>query len=180
MNVTFDSRRSAALEAALNEMVVTDTDPVRVRRAHRKAWLIGGMIATGAVLSVGASAIVIGVPGWTALPSQDSSASPSYAPIPNWPTNAKGQTYGTQGSSPVMPNLLEVQGTDANGEPVNGYILSEQLEEAENGGPRPTSPTQALKQQEERLRNYPNGQWLPLYKDDGETQIGRFIVAPGN
>ncbi|MFE4950785.1 RNA polymerase sigma factor [Leifsonia sp. NPDC056665] len=59
------------------------------------------------------------------------------------------------------------------------YVLSAQLSEAEFGGPEPTSPAQALEQQEERLRKYPNGQRLPVYKSDGVTQVGTFLVAPG-
>lgn len=180
MNVVFDPQRSAALEAALAEKVRSDTDPVRVRRLRHHRWLIGGAITIGAGLSIASSAAIIGAPGWIALPGTGPSTSPSYAPVPDWPRNAKGKTYGSQGSSPIAPDLIEVQGEDANGNPVNGYVLSSERSQAENGGPEPTSPAQALKQQEERLKKYPNGQWLPVYKSDGETQIGRFLVGPGN
>jgi hypothetical protein len=178
MNVGFDPRRSAALETALADRVRFDTEPARVRRLRRRRWVIGGAVV-GATLSVAASAVVVGAPGWIALPGTNPSASPSYAPIPNWPRNANGQTYGSQGSSPVAPDLILVEGEDDNGEPVRGYVLSRELTQAEFGGPEPSSPAQAIKQQDERLRKYPNGQWLPVYKSDGHTQIGRFIVGPG-
>lgn len=179
MNVVFDPRRSAALEAALVDQVRSDTSPARIRQRRRRHWIIGGTVATAAALSIAASAIVVGAPGWVALPGTNPSASPSYAPIPNWPRNAHGQTYGSQGSSPVAPDLLLVEGQDSVGKPVTGYVVSRDLAEAENGGPEPTSPAQALKQQEERLKKYPHGQWLPVYKSDGETQIGRFLVSAG-
>lgn len=180
MTIVFDPKRSAALEAALAAQVRFDTDPAQVRRVHRRRWVLGGAVTAGAALSVAASAVVIGLPGWTALPSTHPSASPSYGPVPNWPKNANGQTYGAQGSSPIAPDLIEVQGEDATGQPVDGYVFSRDLTRAENGGPEPTSPAQALKQQQERLKNFPNGQWLPVYKSDGETTIGRFLVGPGN
>jgi hypothetical protein len=180
MTVMFDPQRSAALEAALAAQVRFDTDPAQVTKVRRKKWIIGGAVTAGAALSVAASAVIVGLPGWTALPGADPSASASYAPIPDWPKNANGQTYGVQGSSPIPPDLIQVQGEDAQGNPVNGYVFSHDLTLAENGGPEPTSPAQALRQQQDRLKKYPNGQWLPVYKSDGETRIGRFLVGTGN
>ncbi|MEN0084656.1 MAG: hypothetical protein AAGC66_07800 [Leifsonia sp.] len=179
MNIAFDSQRSAALEEALAEQVRTDTAPARIRQRRRRHWLIGGVVTSAAALSIAASAVIVGAPGWIALPGTDPSASASYAPIPNWPKNAHGQTYGSQGSSPIAPDLLLVEGEDATGKPISGYVNSRELAEAENGGPQPTSPAQALKQQQERLKKYPHGQWLPVYTSDGETQIGRFLVGSG-
>jgi hypothetical protein len=179
MNVAFDPQRSAALEAALADLVRSDTDPVRLRKIRRRHWTIGGAIAIGAGLSIAASAIIVGAPGWIALPGTNPSASPSYAPIPQWPKNEHGQTYGSQGSSPVPPDLVLVEGQDDKGNPVTGYVLSHALTRAEFGGPEPTSPAQALKQQEDRLKKFPDGQWLPVYKSDGKTQVGRFYVGPG-
>jgi hypothetical protein len=178
MNVAFDPRRSDALEAALADRVRSDTDPRRVRRRRRTQWLVGGGVAAAAVLSVAASAVVAGAPGWIALPGATPGAAPSYASVPAWPRNARGQTYGAQGASPVAPDLILVEGEDAGGAPVTGYVLSKDLTEAEFGGPEPTSPAQALRQQEERLRRHPDGQWLPVYASDGVTRIGRFHVGP--
>jgi hypothetical protein len=177
--IHFDTARSQALERALADRVRFDTSPPQVRARRRKLVIATTLIAGAALVSIGASAVVIGAPGWIALPSTHAGL-PSYGPVPSWPKNANGQTYGQQGSSPIAPDLIEVQGEDTNGNPVIGYVLSAQLTEAEFGGPEPTSPAQALKQQEERLRKYPNGQWLPVYKSDGMTEVGKFLVAPGN
>ncbi|MDR6973007.1 hypothetical protein [Leifsonia shinshuensis] len=179
MNVDFDSRRSAVLESALADQVRADTSPARVRQRTRRHWFIGGVVAAAAAASIAASAIIVGAPGWVALPASGPSTSPSFAPIPNWPKNDHGQTYGAQGSSPIAPDLVLVEGQDDAGNPVTGYVLSRDLAEAEFGGPEPTSPAQAIKQQEERLKKYPDGQWLPVYKSDGETRVGRFLVGPG-
>ncbi|GAA4481297.1 hypothetical protein GCM10023171_09540 [Microbacterium panaciterrae] len=124
--------------------------------------------------------VVLGAPGWIALPSTTVRPAPTFGAVQDWPRNENGQTYGQQGSSPVAPDLLEVQGLNTQGEPVTGYVLSSRLALAEWGGPEPTSPSQALKQQETRLKLYPDGQWLPVYASDGRTVLGRFLVAPGN
>lgn len=176
--IQFDAVRSYALEQALTDRVRFDTSRPQVRARRRKLVITTSLIVGAALVGIGASAVVIGAAGWIALPGTHA-ASPSYAPVPSWPKNANGQTYGQQGLSPVAPDLIEVEGEDENGIPVTGYVLSAQLSEAEFGGPEPTSPLQALEQQEERLRKYPNGQRLPVYKSDGVTQVGTFLVAPG-
>ncbi|GAA4139399.1 hypothetical protein [Leifsonia shinshuensis] len=177
-SVQFDGARSRALEQALADRVRFDSSGPQVRARRRRLVLTTALIAGAAIVGVGASAAVIGAPGWIALPGTHPGA-PSYGSIPAWPRNANGQTYGQQGSSPVAPDLIEVEGEDANGKPVTGYVLSSQLAEAEFGGPEPTSPAQALEQQRERLRKYPDGQWLPVYRSDGVTRVGRFLVGPG-
>lgn len=161
----------------LVERVEADTDPVEIRRSRRVHWFVIGAITVGAVTSVGAAAVVASTSGWIALPGTGPGASPSYAPVPDWPTNANGQTFGQVGNSPVPPDLIEVEGFDAQGDPVLGYVEATALSEAENGGPEPTSVAQALAQQEARLRQYPSGQQVPVYRSDGETQVGHFRVG---
>ena len=176
MNDTvFSEARSDAVRSLLVEMVEVDTAPRQPRR-HR--GFVVAWIALGAAITIGAAGVVAANTGWTALPGANPSAPRSFAPIPSWPRNAHGQTYGKLGNSPVQPDLVEVVGIDKTGASVIGYVFSKQLTEAENnGGPPPTSPAQALKQQKAWQAKHPNGQKLPVYQNDGTTVVGVFTVG---
>ncbi|MDQ1579292.1 MAG: hypothetical protein QOD05_67 [Microbacteriaceae bacterium] len=179
MNDTrFTQLRSDSIRSLLVEMVEDDAAAAATRRPSRRRWFVAGAIAFGAVASVGAAAVVADHAGWIALPSTDPSAAPSYAPIPSWPVNANGQTYGQQGNSPVAPDLILVDGTTATGGSVLGYVYSKELADAD--GPMPTSPAQAIERQEERKIKYPNGHviHIPVYKSDGKTVVGYFQFGP--
>ena len=76
------------------------------------------------------------------------------------------------GDSPVPPDLIRASGSDAEGNTVEGYVLSSDLEQ-----PMPTSPAEALRMQAEREKKYPNGREVPLYRSDGETVIGAFLAG---
>ena len=177
-DIPFSASHSDVIRSFLVEMVENRV-VVPMKQRRRRRWLVIGVIGFGAVASVGAAAVAAEHAGWIALPSGDASGSPSYAPIPHWPVNARGQTYGNQGDSPVAPDLIEVDGTDNAGATVHGYVLSTELTEAEFGGPMPTSPAQALKQQADWLKRYPNGQRIKVYKSDGTTVVGYFTVGSG-
>lgn len=82
------------------------------------------------------------------------------------------QTYGVQGTSPVPPDLIKAQELKASGVLIDDHILS--TDESE---PMPTSPAQALQQQEDRQRDFPNGRAIPLYESDGTTVIGMFTIG---
>lgn len=178
-DIRFTQLRSDSIRSLLVEMVEDDAAATATRRPSRRRWFVAGAIAFGAIASVGAAAVLADHAGWIALPSTDPSAAPSYAPIPSWPVNANGQTYGPQGNSPVAPDLILVDGTTATGGSVLGYVYSKDLTKAENwGGAPPTSPAQAIKQQEEGRIKYPNGQEVPVYKSDGKTVVGIFRIGP--
>ncbi len=179
-DIQFSESHSESIRSFLVEMVEQRALVAPVRPRRRRRWLVIAAIGFGAVASVGAAAVAAEHAGWIGLPSGDASGAPSYAPIPHWPVNAHGQTYGQQGDSPVAPDLIEVDGTDSTGASVRGYVLSTELSEAEFGGPMPTSPAQALKQQADRLKAYPNGQQIKVYKSDGTTVVGYFTVGTGH
>jgi hypothetical protein len=81
-------------------------------------------------------------------------------------TNANGQTYGTDGGEPGgplhQPDLMAVQATNGK----LGYAYATQL-----NGPTPTSPSQALADNNQATRT------IPVYESDGKTQIGEFKVG---
>lgn len=79
--------------------------------------------------------------------------------------NAKGETYGVESQENGTPDLIAVMAT--NGQ--SGYAYASDL----YGGPMPTSPEDAVKN-----FNTPRPpREIPVFKSDGETQIGVFMAA---
>ncbi|MET4096984.1 hypothetical protein [Arthrobacter sp. UYCu712] len=155
--VQFDEKRRRVVRGLLVATVRKDTAQPRKRRMFAIGLITAGSLALG----TGAFATA-GQLGWIALPCTSQEAcSPSYAPVPSWPVNDSGQTYGVQGDSPVAPVLVRVMATNGK----EGYAFSMELQ-----GPQPTSPEDAAK-------NFstprPNRQ-VPVYLSDGKTQIGVF------
>ncbi|WP_162799169.1 hypothetical protein [Nocardioides sp. 616] len=79
-----------------------------------------------------------------------------------WGVNAKGETFGVQRNG-RSPDLIAVVTTDGK----QGYAYVEDLE-----GPVPTSPADALAQQE---ANEGKKRSVPVYESDGETLIGEYV-----
>lgn len=79
--------------------------------------------------------------------------------------NAKGETYGVESPENGTPDLIAVMAT--NGQ--SGYAYARDL----NGGPRPTSPEDAVKN-----FNTPRpSREIPVFLSDGETKVGVFMAA---
>lgn len=91
-----------------------------------------------------------------------------------WGVNAHGQSFGVEKVGAGSPDLLAVVGTDADGGTVEGYAFATALQ----GGPQPTSPSDAATYSERMKQQYPNGIPVPVYRSDGITRIGTFIVGP--
>jgi hypothetical protein len=81
----------------------------------------------------------------------------------DWAVNAKGETYGVQRHGKT-PDLLAVITTDGQ----QGYAYAEELD-----GPQPTSPADALTQQEAQGATERS---VPVYESDGETLLGEFVT----
>lgn len=161
--IEFDEERRKAVRNILLQNVRSDT--AKVRRHGARAAAVGVVIAGSLTLGAGALAST-GQLGWIALPCQVAGpCSPSYATVPAWPINEKGQTYGVQGDSPVPPDLVAVAATNG----ARGYVLSRDLE-----GPQPTSPADAAK----NFSTQRPTREIPVFLQDGETQVGTFD-APG-
>lgn len=86
-----------------------------------------------------------------------------------YPTNASGQTYGTDRPLVEEPDLVAVVAT--NGQ--HGYCLKTDLDGPEQ---MPKTPEEAEAINEAGLR----GRTIPVYESDGTTQVGVFMVGgPG-
>lgn len=96
---------------------------------------------------------------WMALSYVTSTATP-------WATNANGDTYGVANEL-GSPDLVAVWATNGR----EGYAYSRELDAAR--GPLPTSPADALAQQE----TSPRTASVPVYESDGTTLIGEFILG---
>jgi len=81
-----------------------------------------------------------------------------------WGVNSDGQTYGVPNSQGT-PDLIAAVAT--NGQ--QGYVYATQLQAAQ---PQPTSPQQAATM-------HPTPVAIPVYKSDGHTVIGEFVIGSG-
>lgn len=79
-----------------------------------------------------------------------------------WGVNADGHTYGVANDRGI-PDLIAVIATNGK----QGYVYAEQLQNAQ---PEPTSPEQAA-----TMRPTPTA--IPVYKSDGHTIIGQFVIG---
>lgn len=87
-----------------------------------------------------------------------------------WGVNAKGETYGVQNASGT-PDLIAVEATNG----LTGYAYERGLAEARGDNVR--TPEEALAWQEE---NQGKSFSVPVYRSDGETLIGEFVIGgPG-
>ena len=87
---------------------------------------------------------------------------------PPFPTNANGQTYGSDTNANSLrdsPDLVAVAGDCG----AAGYVKATDL-----NGPQPTSPADALRIQKEQQASPPV---LPVYLSDGTTQVDTFTLA---
>lgn len=87
--------------------------------------------------------------------------------VTEWGVNANGDTFGVENENGT-PDLIAVIATNGR----SGYAFADDLEAA--GGPPPTSPEDALVQQQERLGMTFS---VPVYESDGETVIGEFVIG---
>jgi hypothetical protein len=85
-----------------------------------------------------------------------------------WGVNAKGETFGVQRHGKA-PDLIAVYTTDGK----QGYAYVKDLDER---WPVPTSPADALAQQEANEGELPS---VPVYESDGETVIGEYRTGAG-
>jgi hypothetical protein len=92
--------------------------------------------------------------------------------------NAAGQTFGVEGGPDGTPDLILVTGRAPDGSEVTGYARNADLFATSPDHPgRPENPEQALQWQAERDLKYPNGWDIPVFEQDGTTQIGVFHVS---
>jgi hypothetical protein len=89
-----------------------------------------------------------------------------------WEVNAAGETCGVSKPGFGEPDLTAVVALTPSGEYVEGFARREQLAYPFPGQQEPTSPAEALEQQEQNQQNYPNGIDIPAYECDGVTQVG--------
>lgn len=89
----------------------------------------------------------------------------------HYKVNANGETYGNSLQADILGYDADlVFATGENG--VVGYVRAEDLEE-----PEPSNPEEAALMQQQRVTSGYSGRYIPVYKEDGETVIGRFLVS---
>ena len=92
--------------------------------------------------------------------------------------NARGETYGIDGTAQGTPDLIAAVGSAPDGGDIQGYVRAADLSALSPDHPgQPADPSQALRRQQERTDRYPSGWDIPLVESDGLTQIGTFHVG---
>jgi hypothetical protein len=117
--------------------------------------------SSAAVMRWPATAEPSGTPAMRSYPPGES---PAHRPAP-WPTNARGQTYGSDADANAEtgePDLIAAYATNGK----QGYVLRTDVEL-----PPPSNPSEAIAQ------NTVGPRTIPVYLSDGVTQIGVFVIG---
>jgi hypothetical protein len=94
-----------------------------------------------------------------------------------WVVNAAGETCGVSKPGFGEPDLVAVVALAPDGSSVEGFARRDQILSPFPGQAEPTSPADALEQQEQNEQLYPTGIDIPAYECDGVTQVGTFHVG---
>jgi hypothetical protein len=165
--ITFDPAHSDAIRRTLTDIVASDAASVSVRHRNRIIVVVVAS-ALALVLTAGTAVWALNAAGLIFTPSTTLGGPATAGPVPDWPRNAAGQTYGVQGNSSVAPDLIRVEATNGK----TGYVDSKQL--ANLDGPAPTSPKEALDWQKAHEGETVS---IPVYLSDGKTVVGKFDMT---
>ena len=86
-------------------------------------------------------------------------------------TNASGETYGKLSQANVLgyqPDLIFAAGENG----IVGYVRAAELDADEV-----KTPEEAIELQNYRIATNYKGKYIPLYKSDGKTVIGKFLIS---
>ncbi|MGO2519978.1 MAG: hypothetical protein ACTH8F_07645 [Microbacterium sp.] len=118
--------------------------------------------------TVGALAVVtVGLVSGSAVAALASSPdSPEYS------TNASDQTYGSakNATHDSEPDLIQAIATNGK----TGYVKKVELDDTSG---QPTNPEEAVAYMQSK--SYLNARTITVYESDGKTEIGEFVISPG-
>lgn len=120
---------------------------------------------TGKFLSIALSTAILFTCSGATFASAEENAN-----LYRYQKNASGETYGNNLQAKRLgyeAELVLAVGEDG----TTGYVRTSDL-----NGETPSSPEEAYTLQEERIEKGDTERYIPLYKNDGETIIGRFKV----
>lgn len=138
------------------------------RRGRAGLWTV--VILLIAAVGTGGTATALNYGTLFYTPSTSPGGQATLGPVPDWPVNANGQTFGAQGSAAIAPDLILVQTLDMQ----SGYVYSKDLETAE--GPNMKSPAEAIEWTTAHEGTYVD---ISAYASDGTTVIGVFRIGSG-
>ncbi len=99
---------------------------------------------------------------------------PGPAVVPDYPTNAAGQSYGRLRDDVApddAPDLIQVRATNGR----DGYVLRATLDAIT--GADVSSPEEAVVWQRQQEATGRGSMFIPVYESDGVTQVGVFEVS---
>lgn len=129
---------------------------MQVRKCYQKIVVFLVVLVMG--ISIGAIAFV----------SANTQNDPSKSPVPDYPKNKSGLTYGSSLYSPSQdkdPDLIKAYGVDG----TLGYVRSKDL----HNDVVPKTPEEALAQQAKDSVD----KEIPLYDVEGKKVIGKFRIS---
>lgn len=94
-----------------------------------------------------------------------------------WVVNAAGETCGVSKPGFGEPDLVGVVALTPSGDYAEGFVRRTELLFPFPGQHEPSSPAEAVEQQEQNEQLYPTGIDIPAYECDGVTQVGTFHVG---
>jgi len=159
----------------MRRFLVTEAEgslPSQKHRATRRgrAGLWTSVILLIAAVGTGGTAVAVNYGTLFYTPSASPGGKATLGPVPDWPVNANGQTFGVQGGSAIAPDLILVQTLDMK----PAYVYSKDLEAAE--GSNVKSPEEAIEWTNAYEGTYVD---IPAYASDGTTVIGVFRIGSG-
>ena len=142
--------------------------PPATRRTRVALWT--AVILLLGALGTGGTAVALNYGTLFYTPSATPGGQATLGPVPDWPVNANGQTYGVQGGSAIAPDLVLVHTLDMK----LAYVFSKDLEAAESSNAK--TPEEAIEGM-----NAHEGTYIDVlaYESDGTTVIGVFRIGSG-
>ncbi|TFC61194.1 hypothetical protein E3O62_05885 [Cryobacterium sp. TMT2-15-1] len=138
------------------------------RRGRAGLWT--AVILLIAAVGTGGTAVSVNYGTMFYTPSASPGGQATLGPVPDWPVNANGQTFGVQGGSAIAPDLILVQTLDMK----PAYVYSKDLEAAE--GSNVKSPEEAIEWTKAHEGTYVD---ILAYASDGTKVIGVFRIGSG-
>lgn len=142
--------------------------PPATRRTRVGLWT--AVILLLGALGTGGTAVALNYGTLFYTPSATPGGQATLGPVPDWPVNTNGQTYGAQGGSAIAPDLILVETLDMK----LAYVLSKDIDAA--NGSNVKSPEEAIAYTKAHAGTYID---VLAYESDGTTVIGVFRIGSG-
>lgn len=143
------------------------------RSTNGRRWVVGVLLAAAAAGLLTGAALAGGERTPAGVASSPDGR-PGAAARPDYPTNARGQTYGSLNDAVLPedePDLIRVQASNGR----QGYVEKEVLDAVT--GANVSSPEEAIAWQAAQDAATSAPAPIPVYESDGRTVVGSFEIS---